>query len=356
MYYLKSVETKSHIAFFITNTSQIDRWRDEIRQIATDYQLDTNQVRAMLERYLEGSQQQRRDGLGAALLNSSQDPAASKPGEQGSQSLEHLEKIILFSKARLDKPIKTVCFQYDYTLVRNLPNNQDGNYPNARTVSARQSGKLTLRRLWFEYEGLKNAKISPYEFSYKYKDLKTFPDYLQSKYPEATSVNASFSDQAQNPDYNPHALDTWGNIQAYGDERKKYDIPWLYQGNEPAQGDSKGGWRSEIDNNSSSDFDPAAWQLKQIKLPSGGQILIEYEQKDYAYVQDRAPMAMASLLAADDPVPGFINLDPRYTIDVRDLGIDPTDTDEIARQIQAMKSYFNEEKIYFKFLYKLWGD
>ena len=39
-------------------------------------------------------------------------------------------------------------------------------------------------------------------------------------------------------------------------------------------------------------FDPAAWQLKVIKLPSGGQIHVQYEQNDYAYVQNRRATVM----------------------------------------------------------------
>jgi hypothetical protein len=46
-----------------------------------------------------------------------------------------------------------------------------------------------------------------------------------------------------------------------------------------------------------STFDPAAYQLKQIILPTGGEILVQYEQDDYQYVQNRKAMYMVSLLS-----------------------------------------------------------
>ncbi len=72
----------------------------------------------------------------------------------------------------------------------------------------------------------------------------------------------------QNPDFNFLLTDAWGNYQAEGEERFSNMQPW-------------------VDQTPPSYFDPAAWQLKVIKLPSGGKIHVQYEQDDYAYVQDQ---------------------------------------------------------------------
>ncbi|MES2730611.1 MAG: hypothetical protein V4714_02645 [Bacteroidota bacterium] len=361
VYYLNAVETKTHIAFFVTNTATESSWNEVLTKLKLKGRVNTALIK--------GTGKARLDGLGAQLLTTLNDPAAASRSARGSQSLEYLEKIVLFSKARLDKPLKTTRFQYDYQQVRNLPNHLQTNYPSARVETGNNSetGKLTLKKVWFEYEGIVNSRISPYEFIYKYKDGNTFPAYLREQYPEATGINAKYTDQAQNPDYAPQLLDPWGNVQAYGKERKKYLMPWIYQGPFPAKGIAgREGWESELPqgagtNSQPQDFDPAAWQLKQIRLPSGGEILIEYEQKDYAYVQDRAPMAMASLLRSDEKDTKWsfgnaYNPTPSYTINTRDLGLNPSDPDylaQLAEQKQKLIDYFKKEKVYFKFLYAL---
>ena len=333
VYYLKAVETKTHIAFFVTNRT------DPARFDENEWSALVNNVDA---RHLTGSDVDREDGLGAQAL-SNNDPASNSRNSKGNDQLEFLERIVLFHKDRPEEPLKTVRFQYDYHLVRNLPNSIDGVYPNPRV--SEETGKLTLRRVWFEYEGISNARISPYEFTYKYKDLTTIANNIQAKYGNILTANSIYDDQAQNPDYQPDALDPWGQIQFDGRRRKDNLIPWVSQ--KPLTPEEE---RS---------FDPAAWQLKQITLPSGGEILIEYEQKDYAYVQNRHPMAMTSLddIELDNVSQSFgIETRSSYIVNVEDLGIDPTDDASIDAQIALLQSYFQDEKMYFKFLYKLVGD
>ncbi len=411
--YLKSIETKTHIAFFVTNKSFIDRWKEELTRIdwlslvdAIEYsnikipgcdttkyeysranQTITNQrskrykcIKNLLtscrirdtrtgkyrydwkclkdnfgdfiSQYLLSSCQDRKDGLGARNLDGSNDPMSANAGvKNNGAKLEFLEKIVLFSKARMDKPLKVTHFQYDYSLVKNLPNNVDGNYPNPRNNE--QSGKLTLKKVWFEYEGTTSTQTSPYEFTYKYKDKTTFPQYLKNKYPNFVLMNQNFSDKAQNPDYDPHLLDIWGNIQPYGKERSSRGISWRYQGLGFTSNDNLGGWRSLINNTTLHEYDPAAWHLKQIKLPSGGEILVEYEEKDYEFVQDRPVMAMTSLksIESDTENQGV------YVINLLDLGIDANNPQEVQQQFQKIQEYFRKEgKVKFKFLYKLLGD
>jgi hypothetical protein len=355
VYYLKAIETKTHIAFFVTNKSDWKRWEDIIntnKLLQTGVMLDTLS--------LKGSQKARLDARGAAIIAAT-DKASESDTIRGTQELEYLEKIVLIAKKRPDKPIKITRFAYDYSLVANVPNHRDGKYPGNKTTLL--SGKLVLKKVWFEYEGIVNARISPYEFVYAYKDANTIEPYVKELYADKLKANTLYSAAAQNPDYAPHISDPWGNVQVYGKARKKYMIPWVYQGTLPPKNAGREPtWTGEI-NTTATDieksFDPAAWQLKQIKLPSGGEILIEYEQKDYAYVQNRTPMVMASLLdyTQEVNVNGTqLGATPTYTINCRDLGLNPSDTDYAAKLLEQkalIEQHYAKDKIYFKFLYNL---
>ncbi|MFD1001327.1 hypothetical protein ACFQ21_18500 [Ohtaekwangia kribbensis] len=330
VYYLKTIETKTHIAFFVTNKS-----------IASRFPSGYNST------YLSGSGNARLDGRGASKDVAGGLETASKAqggnAARGSEELEYLEKIVLFSKARKDKPIKVTRFDYSYDLVGNLPNSSNGNFPNSKIN--KNSGKLTLEKVWFEYEGIVNAKISPYVFKYEYKDkdeLTTNNEgHLTAKYSVFNELLSRYTKESQNPDYNPHLLDPWGNIQRLGREQQLKDRSWLYQGPDGAVG--------------AKSFDPAAWQLKQIKLPSGGEILVEYEQKDYRYVQDREVMAMASLMPETENYITDEYTNPSYIVNVKDLNITTqAERDKLIEMIQ--EHYSNgKDKVFFKFLYALTG-
>ncbi|TVL99814.1 MAG: hypothetical protein CV087_16330 [Candidatus Brocadia sp. WS118] len=335
VYYLKAIETKTHIAFFVTNKTNRSRFNNTFRDITLPPEID---------QYIQGSQVERLDGLGAPEYSSNGDPAANSNSQKGiTQRLEKLEKIVLFSKSRLDKPIKTVHFEYDYSLVKNLPNNVNGQFPN--TNIRENSGKLTLKKVWFEYEGKYRTRISPYQFEYKYKpfpeDLNYFKSRFGEKNQEIFDYSNRFSGNVQNPIYEPYLLDSWGNVQPKARERHQDMNPWVYQGDIPKDPDGK------------DSFDPAAWQLKQIHLPSGGEILIQYEQKDYCFVQDRPAMAMMSI----EEMQG----DDKFYLNLSDFGIDPFDQSEVEALAQSIRDYYGiggdgKEKIFFKFLYSLSGD
>jgi hypothetical protein len=331
VYLLDYIDTKTHRAYFVTNKT------------------------VSSHPYLQGSQAntdlQRLDGKGAVDLTFEEDPAARKQVDgkpaQGVTPLEYLEKIVLFAKDRDGsipndkKPLKTVRFQYDYSLVPNVPNNTNSTYgyltdnPNL----SENSGKLTLRKVWFEYEGTVPARVSPYEFSYLYRhpsELRAGKSYFE--------LYAGLGENVQNPVYGPHLLDPWGSIMQHGRERKGKGIPWIDQSASPGN-----------------DFDPAAWQLKSIRLPSGGEIHVQYEQKDYSYVQDRKAMAMASL--ADVITDGYGSTSA-YLINPQDLGVQPQDQDDVNALAALINDYFKvdpstreaEDKVYFKFLYALKGN
>ena len=274
--------------------------------------------------------------------------------------MQYLEKIVLFAKNRPDKPLKVVCFDYDNSLISNLPNNINSNfnYKEQTSSTKENSGKLTLKRVWFEYEGTTPARISPYEFSYVYKQshqVKTG----KHLYEEYDTIGASL----QKPSYSPQLLDPWGNVMPYGKDRNMKDIPWIYQGKyPPGDGLNSDDWRSNV-SESQIPYDPAAWHLKQIKLPSGGEIHIQYEADDYQFVQDQRAMAMVSLIQHYDHLD-----EPEYYLNLNDIIINDESEESVDSLVAVIKDYYlggdtaevssglSTEKMYYKFLYALSGE
>jgi hypothetical protein len=332
-YYLKTIETKTHVAVFYT-TARSDS----------------------------------KAAPSSAFKSSATIPA---------QSYERLDKICLYpisdfqktgailSRDQYGNPIlisgtkavKTVYFDYDYSLCKGVPNNIN--------QSGANSGKLTLTRVYFEYNGISKAKVSPYIFNYSYPASSTYPSWYASdnlplgKY-DLTQGYASLSSEDQNPNYNYFLTDPWGNYQV-----DNPNCPSSYNGSLPPHSRFKE-MRPWVDQSISSfqnqnarltdfrpqlNFDPAAWNLKRITLPSGGEIHIQYEQDDYAYVQDQEAHVMASLVD--------YNENGKYYIDLASIGLEgvsPTD-DRITWIVQKIKERYVDKgaKMYFKFLYSLVG-
>jgi hypothetical protein len=108
IYYVHSIESKTKIAYFIT--------------------------------------QDRMDALGVDSLNGDLNTTVRQ---------KCLKEIRLYSKFNTSKPIKVVKFDYSYELCPGTPNSD-----------ANTKGKLTLTKVWFEY-GLTNKGANhPYEFTY----------------------------------------------------------------------------------------------------------------------------------------------------------------------------------------------
>jgi hypothetical protein len=224
VYYLNSVETKTHEANFYLNNE------------STEVRHDANGV-------------PQEDFLGSSSMGTS-------------NQLRYLKKIELISKKDPSKIIKTVNFDYDYSLCGGtstalLPNN-DGSSATENS----NKGKLTLKKVWFSYLGNTKGELSPYQFQYTH-DTPTTND---------------------NPDYNLNHMDRWGNympdrtvsgIQIFGNEN-----PYVNQS----------AYSNDVD-----DY-MGAWNLKKISLPSGGEINVEYESDDYAYVQDKRAMQLQTIV------------------------------------------------------------
>ncbi len=169
----------------------------------------------------------------------------------GNEVMRKLDRIDLYSlndyEANFGQatPIKTVHFKYSYELCPSTPNST--------------SGKLTLKQVFFTYGNSELTALNPYEFQY---DNAPF-NYLTS------DIWGSYKPQnggGQNP----------GNTT-------NLDFPYVNQVPGVNGPDS---WAS-------------TWALKNIKLPSGGAIEVDYESDRYAHVQDRRAMQMVKVVGFD---------------------------------------------------------
>lgn len=320
--YLESIETKTHIAYFVTNNTN--------GYIHTDLPQDAQEL-------LRGSfTTNRPDGLSAYEISNSstKDAAANNSLSKGSKHLEKLEKIVLYAKNDYSRPISVTYFEYDQSLCNGIPN-----------TDTPGTGKLTLKKVWTEGGGVSKTRIAPYQFKYEY--FRDYPQEVTDKYgvnnPDFNieDVYNGISPSDENPNYKQGLLDMWGNYRIKASERFKNMQPWLDQ---TVESGTEG-------------YDPAAWQLKQIILPSGGSIHIHYEQKDYLHVQDKRAMIMTPLLEAGTKNT-YISKDGhddqnRYYIDLEQVGI--TNPNDIEPYKDLLESTFIAEhkKLYFKMLINL---
>lgn len=191
-------------------------------------------------------------------------------GETGALALtgpgqKKLDKINLYTKADYlkygsdAKPIKTVHFSYDYSLCPNFAFN-DGNAVNkdgtpplpGETNVNSAKGKLTLKAIWFSYNGNTNQVKNKYVFKYS----------------------------TVNPSYNSIEADRWGTYKNHlenPEDMGNHDFPYTLQ------------------NPTLSNSYASAWNLEQILLPGGAVLQAEYEADDYAFVQDKRASQMTGI-------------------------------------------------------------
>ncbi len=304
--------------------------------------------------YLQGSNQNRQDGLSAGPCNSVSDPNSIQTNlNLGlNNQIEFLEKIVVFSKTKDPfskdiKPDQTTFFEYDYSTWPGQPNS-----------AASNGGRLTLRKVWTEGEGLAKGKISPYVFQYQYKPLSDYSAATKAVYGPilpATNLN-------QSPGWSPNMGDGWGNLSAFGPFLGRRLAEHQYQGNNLAE---KPGFQNLIPSGYIKP-DPAAYRLKQIQLPGGGEILVDYEENEYQYVQNRRAMGLANVIEAGNEMDGGrYSRTPFYIVDPRDLGLEKVNSNtggnyqELERQVAVINDFFKDrpglgaEMVYYKFLYRL---
>ncbi len=307
IYFIQSIESKTHIAIFHTS--------------------------------------EREDGVGAGTDKTIND--IIQGGKNTGQKLRKLDRIDLYSindvnletkEPKVDaKPIKTIHLEYDYSLCKGIPNHVD-NVGDVKT-----GGKLTLKKLWFEYNGKLTSKISPYLFHYKY------PTVAEADYPEIyDGIQSEYLSVAnsQNPDYDVRSSDRWG---CYEDHMAKKD-----------HFGSLARFYPYLDQNPNANFDAAAWCLKRIELPSGGEIHVQYEQKDYQYIQNEKAMVMVPLSSATSTEEDESPDNKKYYVDMTKLGVNfpILPTVEKERIVQELFEPMDDQKerIYFNFMYSLVGD
>ncbi len=197
---------------------------------------------------------QRNDGTGiknailpgTSTLNVGSLYSSAKSGESYSYKLDSIKlynKNDRYLHTTNAVPIKTVIFRYSYRLCKGIPNSLDANSSDADSL---RGGKLTLERIYIRYGNSNKNLLSPYVFSYN----------------------------GINPHYNFAYKDRWGNYKVPQSGITNFEYPYVNQ--------------DATDN----DINAGAWNLTDIKLPSGGNIHVDYESDDYATVQDRRAMEM----------------------------------------------------------------
>lgn len=200
----------------------------------------------------------RADGLGVTDHN-------GQVASTGGMKLLKNIKLYIRSEYKKDSltavPLKTVHFEYDYSLCSGVTNNS-GQNPDASGFQ-NQGGKLTLKKIYFTYQNSGRGRFSPYEFTYS----------------------------GFNPSYNGKAYDRWGN---YKDTQGNYVNNTIY---DP--------YTEQIKD--TADKNASAWCLTQIDLPSGGTLNVSYESDDYAYVQDQPAMQMFKILGIGDSTSQYSN-------------------------------------------------
>jgi hypothetical protein len=174
--------------------------------------------------------------------------------------VKKLDSISLYSKADLKankllnaKPIKTVHLRYSYFLCQNTPDNIAG--------ITNQKGKLTLDSIFTTYQGKNRSFKNKYVFNYT----------------DTSSVG-------YNPTYSPNYSDRWGTYKpktSNPSSLSNSDYPYSLQ---------PSGSTEAVNAYAS------AWALRKIVLPSGGQIEVNYESDDYAYVQDKRAAVMMPIV------------------------------------------------------------
>lgn len=222
----------------------------------------------------------------------SMNPRFDAKGEGvASATQQRLDRIDIYAKTDMSKPLKTVHFKYyspAESLCQNLPNSS--------------GGKLTLKRVYFTYQNIERGGFSPYEFEY-------VNEYNGNSF-----------------DYDRNAQNAWGTYSTDNgaDGLSQTEHPYVNQEVEETRRNAES----------------AAWSLNKITFPSGSVMKIEYEADDYAYVQDRKAMQMTKFVLPHIEYDNEGNI-----IDVRpNIGTaDDSDAKHVIRDGFITRKLFDEE-------------
>ncbi|XOV94611.1 MAG: hypothetical protein ACFHWX_07885 [Bacteroidota bacterium] len=216
-----------------------------------------------------------------------------------------LDKVKLYKKNVLGSNdlLKEINFTYNYSLAKGTPDNNPSD-----NNSEDEGGKLTLKEVYFTYPNNKKGENNPYSFRY--------------------SLDV---DETDNPDYESHHVDVWGNYRKHESIKDAKFRPWNQQTEEK---------RAIYDKEAN------YYQLRTVTLPSKGEININYESDRYGFVQDKRSLQMLQLHSPDDDEWVKVNhLDERNKIYFQLNSV----TD-----YNGLKKCFNGvEQTYFKILVRL---
>lgn len=277
--------------------------------------------------------EERKDAIGVA----------SESGGPGPGRMKKIKSIRLYSLPEVSlngqiidpgvngaiKPIKTAHFEYDYSLCKKIPNSSTFNPLNPDNPDYNQ-GKLTLKKVYFTYRDSNMGKYTPYIFDYS----------------------------SNNPNYDNKGFDIWGNYKvnpanATGEVNSTIptttEFPFVKQ-DAPTTDVNHPNKTIE------------AWNLKTIKLPSGGEIAIEVESDDYQYVQNKKAMQQFDVVGCGfNSTPTTTTDNPLYIgnrhinylyVKVGENSL-KMNNDEFKRKYLA-ENY--EKAIQFRFLLNMRGD
>jgi hypothetical protein len=228
-------------------------------------------------------------------------------------SAKRLREINLYSLADFIKkgtaatPIKTAHFEYTYQLCPGV------NKP------ANDSGKLTLKMVWFSYNGNEKGKQNPYIFNYNSK----------------------------NPSYNLKSSDRWGS---YKDALQN---PGSTTGNLITNAE----YPYSIQDSIAASNNAGAWSLDSIYLPSGGSLKIVYESDDYSYVQNRTAMQLFKLVGLSSVPNSASYTNQLYTSSGDNLYAYIAVPQAVSSKADVYQKYLKgQQKLFFKLFAKMPSD
>lgn len=220
---------------------------------------------------------------------------SSSNGLDSRQTPLQLDYILVFDRKTFEDQgeggrfLQKIKFTYDYRLC-----------PGTDNSKAEGKGKLTLTEVAFTSNGSSRGLNNSYRFDY-------------SSIPNIPGLH-------ENPEYKVGIYDSWGvykprlNATSSANELEinefASNFPYVNQFNqdwnpaktwEPGYVSDKEDASAKLISKVEQDRVAAAWCLRRIKLPSGGEINVNYESDDYAYVQHKTANQMFKIVSMGHP-------------------------------------------------------
>lgn len=270
LWYLARIETKSHIAVFVTES------RYDNQEADGEY------------------------------------PSSTAPTTPDHGRV--LKEIRIYEKTSFGPtatPLQTIKFNYGYELCNGIDNGS--------------GGKLTLKSISFNSMGSTRGDLNKYEFDYAGVDLLNDgekypginPYYSKNAYDAWGAYKPTDSDY----DYNSHfPYVNQFNQEWHDGFGMYYDDPLddIYESQQ-----------TKAKTKQMQDQFASAWCLTEIKLPSGGKINIDYESDDYGYVQHKTANQMFKIVSLGD----YTEDNEVYTGGTEDFSVDADGSDEARRRV-----------------------